>query len=71
MPMTLRAKHEQAGRERALMSANCVALAADESRQTLSASRRAGIDARGHVVDVKEPEGRGTDLGVKMRERRS
>ena len=32
MPMTLRAKHEQAGRERALMSANCVALAADEAK---------------------------------------
>ena len=70
MPMMLRAKHEQAGRERALMSANCVALAADESGRDVSASPT-GIDARGHIVDVKEPEGRGTDLGVKMRERRS
>ena len=30
MPMMLRARHEQAGRERALMGANCVVLAADE-----------------------------------------
>ena len=71
MPMTLRARHEQAGRERALMGANCVALAADESTADDRFGAPTGIDARSHIVDVKEPEGRGTDLGVKMRERRS
>ena len=43
MPMTLRARHEQAGRERALMGANCVALAADESRRTLGRRRESTL----------------------------
>ena len=49
MPMTLRAKHEQAGRERALMSANCVALAADEAR------RRSPAAALMVIVDARNP----------------
>ena len=40
MPMTLRARHEQAGRERALMGANCVALAADEVTANSSGRRQ-------------------------------